>query len=95
MKELLPTGFEMPKNVTHHFEAKGCQHCYYTGYSGRKAIYEILPIDKELMKSIKNNLLDIDDYLIANEVHTLRTNAIYLIKNGTTSVEEVFSLLMD
>lgn len=93
--EIFPIGFEIPEKLTHHYEANGCQHCYHTGYFGRKAIYEILPIDKELMKNIKNNSLEIDDYLAANNIHTLKANAIELIKDGTTSVEEVFSLLMD
>ena len=26
--------------------AKGCEHCMNTGYKGRKAVYELLPIDK-------------------------------------------------
>lgn len=93
--EIFPTGFEIPKYLTHHYEANGCQNCYHTGYNGRKAIYEILPIGKELMSFIKNNQLTIDDYLKTTEIHTLKANAITLIKNGTTSVDEVFSLLMD
>lgn len=92
---VFPTGFIVPRTLTHHYEAVGCQSCYHTGYSGRKAIYEILPIDKELMASIKNNQLSIDEYLIEKKVNTLKANAIELIQQGTTSVEEVFSLLMD
>ena len=94
-KEIFPTGFEIPKELTHHYEAVGCQNCYHTGYNGRKAIYEILPIGKELMSYIKNNQLTIDDYLKTAKIQTLKTNAISLLKDGTTSVEEVFSLLMD
>lgn len=92
---IFPNGFKIPRTLNHHFEAIGCQQCYHTGYSGRKAIYEILPIDKELMAYIKNNQLTIDEYIQSNKVQTLKTNAIALIQNGTTSVEEVFSLLMD
>jgi type IV pilus assembly protein PilB len=94
-KEIFPTEFEIPKELLHHYEAKGCQICYHTGYSGRKAIYEILPINKELMSFIKNNQLTIDEYLKTTDIQTLRDNAISLIKDGTTSVDEVFSLLMD
>jgi type IV pilus assembly protein PilB len=47
------------------------------------------------MSFIKNNQLTIDDYLKTAKIQTLKTNAISLIKDGTTSVEEVFSLLMD
>jgi type IV pilus assembly protein PilB len=92
---IFPTGFIIPQTLTHHYEAIGCHECYHTGYSGRKAIYEILPVDKELMAFIKTNTLSVDEYLKEKEIHTLRDNAIDLIKDGTTSVEEVFSLLME
>lgn len=92
---LFPTGFVIPEALTHHYEAAGCEDCHHTGYSGRKAIYEILPVDKELMGLIKTNVLTIDDYLEHKKIQTLKSNAIDLIKAGTTSVEEVFALLME
>lgn len=93
-KELFPTGFSIPEDLKKHHVAVGCENCYHTGYSGRKAIYEILPIGSELSGLIKNNQLDIDKYLDENEIFTLKKNALSLIKNGTTSVDEVFSLLL-
>lgn len=92
--ELFPTGFSIPEDLKRHHIAVGCENCYHTGYSGRKAIYEILPIGSELSALIKNNQLDIDKYLEENEIFTLKKNALSLIKNGTTSVDEVFSLLL-
>jgi type IV pilus assembly protein PilB len=91
---LFPTGFEIPEDLQKHFEARGCEQCYHTGYSGRKAIYEILPIDTELSTLIKNNQLAIDNYIEEKEIFTLKKNALSLIKEGTTSIEEVFSLLL-
>jgi type IV pilus assembly protein PilB len=91
---IFPTGFEIPKNLLSHYEAVGCEQCYHTGYSGRKAIYEILPIDGELSNLIKNNQLAIDHYIEEKEIFTLKKNALSLIKEGTTSIEEVFSLLL-
>ncbi|CAD0005754.1 GspE/PulE family protein [Flavobacterium salmonis] len=93
-KELFPTGFSIPENLKQHHVAVGCENCYHTGYSGRKAIYEILPIGSELSALIKNNQLDINKYLEENEIFTLKKNALSLIKNGTTSIDEVFSLLL-
>ena len=92
--ELFPMGFRIPENIQTHFAAVGCQQCYHTGYSGRKAIYEILPIDNELSALIKNNQLEIDHYIEEKEIFTLKKNALSLIKEGTTSVEEIFSLLL-
>jgi type IV pilus assembly protein PilB len=91
---IFPTGFVIPENLLNHYEAIGCEQCYHTGYTGRKAIYEILPIDNELSNSIKNNQLAIDSYIEEKEIFTLKKNALSLIKDGTTSIEEVFSLLL-
>ena len=92
--ELFPSGFEIPTDLKFHYTATGCEQCYHTGYSGRNTIYEILPIDSELSTLIKNNQLSIDDYIKDKEIITLKKNALNLIKEGTTSIEEVFSLLM-
>ncbi|WP_299550669.1 GspE/PulE family protein [Seonamhaeicola sp.] len=94
-KELFPEHFDIPKDLKSHYVAVGCHACYHTGYQGRKAIYEIIPINKALTKHIKNNALEIDNYLTENNMATLKENAIDLIKQGITSVEEVYALLSD
>jgi len=94
-QELFPIGFNIPKELVSHYVPIGCENCYHTGYSGRKAIYELLPINKYLSESIKKNQLSIDEYLAENKIITLKENATNLIIDGTTSIEEVFSLLMN
>ena len=93
-KNLFPTDFVIPQSLSMHWEANGCSHCHHTGYSGRKAIYEILPVDNQLAALIKNNQLTIEDYLNEKQIVTLKQNAVFLIAEGITSVEEVFALLM-
>lgn len=92
---LFPQSFSIPKNLKTHFKAVGCNSCHHTGYLGRKAVYEILPITKELMVSIKDNHMHIDDYLREKQIGTLKTNAIQMIQEGITSIEEVYPLLTD
>ena len=91
--ELLPKGFEITKELSKHHIPVGCNHCHQTGYHGRKAIYEILPINKKLAKPIKDNELEIDDYLKENNINSLKTNAINMVQQGVTSIEEVYPLL--
>jgi len=91
----LPLGFDVAKSFKNHHIAIGCNNCHHTGYQGRKAIYEILPITGALQLPIKNNQLEIENYYKTNDIATLRSNAIALIKNGETSIEEVYSLLAD
>jgi len=52
---LFPPGFALPQNLESHSIPVGCEHCYYTGYSGRKAIYELIPIDDEMASIIREN----------------------------------------
>lgn len=90
---LFPENFMVTKDLKMHFEAIGCNTCHHTGYQGRKAIYEILPITHDLMVAIKENHLEIDDYQNEKQIGTLRDNAIQLVKDGTTTIDEVYSLL--
>jgi len=94
-KELFLSNFQIPKSLKTHFKAVGCNSCYHTGYQGRKAIYEIIPINKTLIKYIKQNDLEIDDYIKEYNIATLQSNAIELVKQGVTSIEEVYTLLSD
>jgi type IV pilus assembly protein PilB len=94
-KDVFPLNFEIPKHFKTHFKAKGCNTCYHTGYSGRKAIYEIIPITKILVQHIKENDLQIDNYIKLNNISTIKSNAFSLIEEGITSVEEVYTLLSD
>lgn len=92
---VFPEYFIIPKTLKTHSAATGCPKCYYTGYSGRKAIYEIIPITKDVIPHIKQNALEIDTYIEEKNISTLKTNAINLIQEGITSVEEVYALLID
>ncbi|CAG2532868.1 type IV pilus assembly protein PilB [Maribacter dokdonensis] len=88
-----PSDFDVPSHLDLHYVSQGCSSCHYTGYQGREAVYEIIPIDKELRVSIRENRLEIDDILERSNILTLRENALALIKNGVTSVEEAYPLL--
>lgn len=90
-----PEHFEIPKDLRSQYTATGCNQCYHTGYIGRKAIYEIIPITKALVTHIKNNEHHIDSYLKEMKIASLKTNAIDLVQEGITSIEEVYALLID
>ncbi|PQJ80290.1 GspE/PulE family protein [Polaribacter porphyrae] len=77
-----------------HYEAVGCPNCYQTGYQGRKAVYEIIPITEELVQNIANKKIEINQYLKDNHIATLQTNMIALVKKGVTSFDEVYPFLI-
>ncbi|MCF6168800.1 GspE/PulE family protein [Lutibacter sp.] len=93
--DLFPKNSSLPTNLKNHYVSVGCEKCYYTGYSGRKAIYEIIPINKHLTNQIKSNVLDIEAYLLKEKIPTLKSNALELIQQGETSIEEVYTLLTE
>jgi type IV pilus assembly protein PilB len=93
--KLYPSGFRAPRNILRHYSAKGCQNCYFTGYRGRKAIYEIIPIDAGLAESIKNNTFTVSELFREKNIRTLADNAFALFAKGETSIDEVYSLLIN
>ncbi|MDR1348517.1 MAG: GspE/PulE family protein [Prevotellaceae bacterium] len=80
-------------DIVYHYEAQGCDKCFYTGYSGRRAIYEVIPIDDELSVAIRNTESDIEPLLKSRGIISLKDAGLEMIKNGETSLEELIPLL--
>jgi general secretion pathway protein E/type IV pilus assembly protein PilB len=89
----LPDGFRNV-DITKAYQATGCKSCYYTGYKGRKAIYEVINVTKELGEQIKLNTSHIDEYLKINNIRKLAENALDLFVCGETSLEEIYPYLI-
>lgn len=88
-----PKQFRPFAPVSRHYVAKGCEKCYYTGYSGRKAVYEVIPLDMELTQEIKQGNLYINPLLEQRGIKTLGENAFALFAKGETTIEEIYPLL--
>jgi type IV pilus assembly protein PilB len=89
-----PKQFKAPINLEHHFIASGCSACYYTGYKGRKAVYEVIPIDADLASEIKQGNMEIGSALKERDINTIAQNAFNLFAEGETSIEEIYPLLL-
>jgi len=76
------------------YRAKGCNNCNNTGYKGRIAVYEIMTISREVKEMISKNANsdDIKDAAIRNGLRTLRMNCSRLVKNGTTTIDEMMRI---
>ncbi len=90
-----PKTYKSPRSVQKHFIAKGCDQCHYTGYKGRRAIYEVIPVDFELADNIKNNTFTIENLLKERGIRTLRENAFEVFENGQTSIDEIYPILLN
>ena len=76
-----------------HFEAVGCERCFYTGYSGRRAVYEVIPMDDELSAAARDGLSDVAPLLAARGIPSLKDAVVDLFLRGETSLDELIPLL--
>lgn len=81
------------KGLEKHHVPVGCDHCHFTGYKGRKAVYEVITMDHQLTDLIKDGQLKADTFLQEKGIEKLNEKAFQLLKLGKTSLEEVYSLL--
>lgn len=75
-------------NIEYYYQPKGCAHCHGTGYRGRQAIYEMIPVNEEIRNYIMEGKSEPPD------INNLVDNAIMLFKNGRTSLDEIYSYLI-
>lgn len=94
-KKHYPKSFSPPKEIHEHFTSVGCGACHFTGYKGRKAVYEVIPIDHELADCIKNNRTDVSALLKERGIKKLMDTAFELFEKGETSIDEVYPLLLN
>lgn len=80
--------------LTTQYKAGGCSQCYFTGFTGRKAIYEVINITRELGEQIKHNATDVDEYCRTHSISKLVDNALELFKLGETTLEEIYPYLI-
>lgn len=92
-RNLFPPHFKAPFTISKHYTAVGCATCFFTGYIGRQAVYEVLPITKQLQVLIKKQALDIHDYMQEHNIITLKDHAYQLVHEGVTSIKEVYGIL--
>jgi type IV pilus assembly protein PilB len=73
------------------YYGKGCEACNFTGYKGRKGIYELLKISDPIREMINNREpgVLIRQKAIELGMSTLREDGLRSIYDGITTIEEV------
>ena len=73
------------------YKGRGCDHCYGTGYFGRTAIYEILPMNETIRSLLgtKPQVEVIKRAAIRGGMKTLRQNGWQCVVQGLTTPSEV------
>jgi len=78
------------------FHGVGCQQCNGTGYRGRLALYEVMPISEEIRDLVLNggSASEIKRMAVSLGMKTLRMSGITKLKDGVTTIEEVVRVTM-
>ncbi len=73
------------------YKGKGCDLCGGTGYKGRVALYEVMPITERIKELVLEgaSATEIKKAMIGEGCKTLRMSGLTKIKEGVSSVEEV------
>ena len=76
-------------------DAEGCVRCRHTGYSGRTAIIEFMPITQKTRSLIskKATTEELRDNAVMDGMVTLRESAIKKLADGITTFEEIVKAL--
>jgi type IV pilus assembly protein PilB len=72
-------------------KGKGCEMCNKTGYKGRVALYEVMPVKEDLRELILQGASadEIKKKAIVIGMKTLRMSGLAKVKEGMTTLEEV------
>jgi type IV pilus assembly protein PilB len=73
------------------YEPVGCSECSESGYKGRCGVYEVLEMTPEMQELVLEgrSVLEIRKLAIKQGMMTLRESALYKLKHGITSIQEV------
>lgn len=73
------------------FEAPGCVHCAHTGFSGRSAIVEVLPMSDGIRSMVMRHATaaDLARRAVTEGMETMYQNGLRKVLAGITTIEEV------
>ncbi len=89
---LIELGFD-PAEIDdlHFFHGAGCENCNMTGFRGRIALYEVLPMREEVREAVLvgASALEIKRKAISFGMKTLRQSGLAKVREGATTIEEI------
>jgi len=73
------------------YQGKGCGACGHTGYKGRAALHQVLPVSEGVRRLIVDRATsdEIEKQSLQEGIHNLRMSALEKLKEGMTTFEEV------
>jgi type II secretion system protein E (GspE) len=84
-------------NGIEFFAGEGCEECRHTGFRGRIAIFEYLPVDDDIRREItkESGAEKIKDVALRKGILTLRQDGWNKVKKGITTISEVLRVTLE
>ncbi|MBN2558744.1 MAG: type II/IV secretion system protein [Clostridia bacterium] len=78
------------------FKAEGCVQCNNTGYRGRMGVYEYLSVSEPIQELVlrRASTIEIENLAVKEGMVTLRADGLSKIREGYTSIEEFFRVIV-
>ena len=79
------------------YRGRGCRSCRNVGCAGRMALYEVFAVDSEVRRMLIDGVDGdkIQRYAVEAGMITLRQSGLRQAARGLTTLEEVFTVVMD
>jgi len=97
-KDLKSMGFNIDKKEPVRLKrGKGCDKCRYTGYKGRKGVFEVLPYSNSIKKMTSEhvNISNLKKRALIEGFTTLRECGLQKILKGESTYQEVLRVTSD
>lgn len=93
-EEYIPNEYERKflnlNNKDRLYKGRGCSKCNYSGYLGRKAVFEVIALDNVSRRiiSLSEDCEELKKHFIQKYVKTLKDSTEELVRNGDTTFSE-------
>lgn len=86
-------GIQVPEDIPLLYKPVGCSECNFTGYRGRKGIFEVFPVNQKMAELISQGALEneIRTTAIADGMLTMSQDGVLKVIDGLTTLDEVWS----
>jgi general secretion pathway protein E len=77
------------------YESKGCDRCDFTGFRGRKGVFEVIDVTSRVRRGIvpKADATDLELVARAEHMTTMSEDGVAKCRSGLTTVDEVFRVV--
>jgi type IV pilus assembly protein PilB len=92
--DLMREFFDEPPSDFQWYRGRGCSKCDFSGYKGRRIVAELwIPSNRDIILINKSAPRDELVESAVNSTYSMAENALYLLKEGVTNLEELMRTL--